>query len=215
MRCQHTDDPDQGANASALLGGGRWLNSFNQLPAPQAQAQLFAICSSLRWAERVTATRPHRDLESLKAAAERIWLELQPADWREALDGHPRIGGHGGAAPAHSEVEQAAVGTAPDGLRRALAVGNLEYEWRFGHVFLIAAAGRGAEEILAELTRRTGNSPETELREAAAEHCRITSLRLERLATDRSPAASGISAAASEYTGGQDEAGRADSPSGV
>jgi len=48
-------------------------------------------------------------------------------------------------------------------------------------VFLIAAAGRGAEEILADLRARLGNDPDTELRVAAEEHRRITRLRIERL----------------------------------
>jgi 2-oxo-4-hydroxy-4-carboxy--5-ureidoimidazoline (OHCU) decarboxylase len=48
-------------------------------------------------------------------------------------------------------------------------------------VFLISAAGRSAEEILAALTDRLGNDPDTELRVAAEEHRRITRLRIERL----------------------------------
>ena len=40
--------------------------------------------------------------------------------------------------------------------------GNIAYERRFGHVFLIRAAGRDGEEILAELERRLRNDDETE-----------------------------------------------------
>jgi OHCU decarboxylase len=66
-------------------------------------------------------------------------------------------------------------------VQAAIAAGNTEYEERFGHVFLISAAGRSAEEILAALTDRLGNDPDTELRVAAEEHRRITRLRIERL----------------------------------
>jgi 2-oxo-4-hydroxy-4-carboxy--5-ureidoimidazoline (OHCU) decarboxylase len=48
-------------------------------------------------------------------------------------------------------------------------------------VFLIAAAGRDAGEILAALQDRLGNDPATELKVAAGEHRRITRLRLEQL----------------------------------
>ena len=48
-------------------------------------------------------------------------------------------------------------------------------------MFLISAAGRDAYEILAALTERLGNDPDTELRVAAEEHRRITRLRLEKL----------------------------------
>ena len=66
-------------------------------------------------------------------------------------------------------------------VRERLARGNAEYEARFGHVFLISAAGRDASEILAALTERLGNDPDTELRVAAEEHRRITRLRIEQL----------------------------------
>jgi 2-oxo-4-hydroxy-4-carboxy-5-ureidoimidazoline decarboxylase len=69
---------------------------------------------------------------------------------------------------------------ASESVRAAIAAGNRHYEERFGHVFLISAAGRGPQEILSELTRRLDNSPEEELRVAAHEHRRITRLRLDR-----------------------------------
>jgi 2-oxo-4-hydroxy-4-carboxy-5-ureidoimidazoline decarboxylase len=124
--------------------------------------------------------RPFGDLETLRQRADTLWLGLRPADWLEALEGHPRIGERGGAAEEHSRREQAGMQQASDDVRAAIATGNREYEDRFGHVFLIAAAGRGPQEILGELTRRLRNTPEEEVREAADEHRRITRLRLER-----------------------------------
>ena len=63
---------------------------------------------------------------------------------------------------------------------RSLA-GNREYDDRFGHIFLISAANRNAEEILANLRSRLDNDPDTEVKVAAEQHRRITRLRLERL----------------------------------
>ena len=60
----------------------------------------------------------------------------------------------------------------------ALAAENRQYEDRFGHVFLIAASGRSADEILAELRRRIGNDPAVELEEAKRELRKIAQLRL-------------------------------------
>lgn len=62
-----------------------------------------------------------------------------------------------------------------------LAEGNRRYEARFGHVFLIAAAGKSPDEILAALRARMGNDPMTEAQVAAAEHRKIARMRLERL----------------------------------
>ncbi|HEY9378493.1 MAG TPA: 2-oxo-4-hydroxy-4-carboxy-5-ureidoimidazoline decarboxylase, partial [Jiangellaceae bacterium] len=61
------------------------------------------------------------------------------------------------------------------------AAGNRAYEDRFGHVFLISAAGRSPQEILDNLQSRLTNDPDTELRVAAEEHRRITRLRLAQL----------------------------------
>jgi 2-oxo-4-hydroxy-4-carboxy-5-ureidoimidazoline decarboxylase len=63
----------------------------------------------------------------------------------------------------------------------ALTAENRQYENRFGHVFLIAASGRTADEILAELRRRIGNDPAAELEEAKRELRKIAQLRLAKL----------------------------------
>ena len=54
------------------------------------------------------------------------------------------------------------------GVTAAIAAGNAAYEQRFGRVFLIRAAGRSPEQILAELQRRLRNDDETEAAEALA-----------------------------------------------
>jgi OHCU decarboxylase len=118
---------------------------------------------------------------ALQRAADEVWTSLGPDDWLEALEGHPRIGEGGGRSPGWSRQEQAGVGDAGQDLRERLARGNAAYEARFGHVFLISAAGRDAPDILATLDQRLGNDPDTELRVAADEHRRITRLRLGKL----------------------------------
>ncbi|PYO61317.1 MAG: hypothetical protein DMD70_07140, partial [Gemmatimonadetes bacterium] len=55
------------------------------------------------------------------------------------------------------------------------------YEERFGHVFLISATGRTADEMLVALRGRLTNDPATELRVAAEEQAKITRLRLGKL----------------------------------
>ena len=153
----------------------RW---FDALPRATAVAALMTVCHSHRWAEAVADGRPYRDLETLQDAADEIWQRLDPADWREALDGHPRIGEQGGSSAQFSRQEQAGMSGAAEDVRAAIAAGNRAYEDRFGHVFLISAAGRTPAEILAELERRLHNPPDEELRVAAQEHRRITRLRL-------------------------------------
>ena len=64
---------------------------------------------------------------------------------------------------------------------KALADGNREYEKKFGHIYLVCATGRSAEEMLANLRERMKNEGATELRVGAEEQRRITNLRLEKL----------------------------------
>jgi OHCU decarboxylase len=157
------------------------LRGLNTLPREAALQQFLSICSSRTWAESMTDSRPFEDVGQLQRVAESVWLGLGPDDWLEGLEGHPRIGERGGAAEEHSRREQAGMDQASSSVRAAITAGNRQYEERFGHVFLIAAAGRGPEEILGELTRRLDNTPEEELRVAAEEHRRITRLRLDRM----------------------------------
>ncbi len=157
------------------------LAEFNALPQQAAIDELLTTCHSRRWAEAVAQRRPYPDLDKLQETADTIWISLEPADWREALEGHPRIGEAGGTSAEFSRQEQAGLADVGDGVRAAIAAGNRNYEDRFGHVFLISAAGRSPQEILDNLQSRLGNDPDTELRVAAEEHRRITRLRLAQL----------------------------------
>jgi OHCU decarboxylase len=163
------------------VSGEDRLDWFNGLPEEEAAGELLAVCHSGRWAGQVAAGRPYADLAALQKAADEAWMALAPGDWLEAFAAHPRIGEGGGRSPAWSRQEQSGVGGAGQEVQEALARGNAAYEARFGHVFLIAAAGRSAAEILAELQARLGNDPATEVRVAAGEHRRITRLRIEKL----------------------------------
>lgn len=165
------------AQAAATMG----LTEFNNLPLEAAERHLLACFASTRWACLVADGRPYADLALLLAAAERAWADLTPPDWDEALHGHPRIGEGGGISPAASEREQRGVRVAGAAAFAQLADENRRYEARFGHVFLISAAGKDAGEILAELRARMGNDPVTEAQVAAAEHRKIARMRLERM----------------------------------
>jgi OHCU decarboxylase len=155
------------------------LEWFNDLPRDEAERQLLTCCGSPAWASRVAAGRPYSDLPALMSAADSIWAALAPADWLEAFDAHPRIGESGGHSPGSSRKEQSRVMSSPAGTLATMAEENRRYEARFGHVFLISAAGRSAEEVLAALHTRINNDPETELGVAAEEQRKITRLRLD------------------------------------
>jgi OHCU decarboxylase len=109
------------------------------------------------------------------------WAGLKASDWLEAFAAHPRIGERGGRSPASSNREQKEVMSAREETLAVLAEGNRLYEERFGHVFLISAAGRSAEDIVAALRQRIENDPAAELNVAAEEQRKITRHRLKSM----------------------------------
>ena len=164
------------------------LGQLNALPREQAERELLACCGSPAWARQVAAGRPYADFNSLRAAADRVWLALSPDDWLEAFSKHLRIGERAAKATPDrergwSEAEQSRAREGTSAVLTELATANAEYENRFGHVFLICATGKTADEILQQARARLYNDPDTELRVAAEEQRRITHLRLRKLLT--------------------------------
>ncbi len=163
------------------------IQHLNAVPPEQAEAELLTCCGSRKWARQVAAQRPFADTAELLDTADAVWWSLDREDWLEAFRSHPRIGerkaeaGQTAREKQWSEREQAGIADAADATRQALVEGNRAYEERFGHIYLVCAAGKSGDELLAILTRRLNNDPETEIRVAAEEQRRITHLRLAKL----------------------------------
>lgn len=162
---------------------------LNALSEREARAALERCCGAARWVALMLARRPYGDREALFAAAEECYKQLGPSDYLEAFSHHPRIGGDLAALRARftttaswSSDEQAGASGASDETLEALRGGNLQYEARFGHIFIVCASGKSAAEMLELLRARLGNSPERELAIAAEEQLAITRLRLDKLA---------------------------------
>ncbi len=157
------------------------IDEFNEQPADQAVESLRACNAAPRFAAELVAGRPFRDAETLVARAEEVARGLPWAEVAMALAAHPRIGDRvtGSTAEAQaSRTEQSSMIGAADGVRADLLTGNRAYEERFDHVFLIRAAGRSPEEMLAELRRRLGNDEQAERAEVTEQLVEITALRV-------------------------------------
>ena len=165
----------------------RGVAAFDALPEYDAAPLLESCCGSHAWIQAMLERRPFRSLARILDEADEIWWSLSPEDWREAFDHHPRIGDQSAAAPqaavarAWSADEQRGIAQSSEGTRQALADGNRQYERKFGHIYLVCAAGKSAQEMLALLRSRLSNDPATELQVAAGEQAKITRLRLEKL----------------------------------
>jgi OHCU decarboxylase len=163
------------------------LLRLNALSESEAESEFLKCCGSTLWARRMTGARPFDSVESLLASADAVWWSLDAEDWLEAFSRHPKIGekeaarAQGEGARQWSEQEQAGTNSADEETRLALAMANREYEQKFGHIYIICATGKSADEMLSILKERLGNDKETELRNAAEEQRKITHLRLRKL----------------------------------
>jgi OHCU decarboxylase len=163
------------------------LARLNAMPQKQAEAELLTCCGSREWAWRLVAMRPFRTEPILMDAAHEVWWSLDREAWMEAFRGHPRIGerkaeaGQTAREQGWSRGEQAGMDAAADATRAAMAELNRRYEARFGHIYLVCAAGMTADELLETLEQRLHHSPETEILVAAGEQAKIIRMRLEKL----------------------------------
>ncbi|KAL2461003.1 Uric acid degradation bifunctional protein TTL [Abeliophyllum distichum] len=181
-----------------------------------------ACCGSVKFAEEMVLAGPFSDYQEAANAARDIWFnKVDVNGWLEAFASHPQIGEspsrtHKSPTSAQwSKGEQStALATATDttleifvyffgwgleglrkgyiSLRESYIRWNVRYRQKFGFIFLIFASGRSTPEILAEMKRRYQNRPIVEFEVAAQEQMKVTDLRLSKLFTVKSAAASPI-----------------------
>jgi len=168
------------ANLSPQAPAPATLRSFNAAPARDAEQEVLACCASKAFAKAIADGRPYRDPTALLAAVDTTFDALTWDDIIESMNGHPRIGDHA-ASRGMSAAEQSGATAASDQVRHGLAEGNLGYEKRFGHVFLICASGLSGQEMLTQLRARLGNDQDAERTVVRAELLKITRLRMTKL----------------------------------
>ncbi len=165
------------------------LQTLNQLPPAAAKEALLRCCGADRWAEALVKSRPYADSSALFEMADRIWRGLEEADWREAFLQHPRIGDIDSLKAKYADTrqwaqgEQAGASDASEEVLQALADGNQRYEAKFGHLFIVCATKKSADDMLAIMNDRLPNPPDLELGIAAEEQRKITRIRLEKMIT--------------------------------
>jgi 2-oxo-4-hydroxy-4-carboxy-5-ureidoimidazoline decarboxylase len=160
------------------------LAAFNAEPADRATQRLRACNAAPRFAAELVAGRPYPDVDTLARRADEVARGLSWEEIVVALAAHPRIGERPAGSSAEalaSRREQGSLHEAAAETRAALADGNRAYEERFGHVFLIRAAGRAPQEMLAELRRRLDNDEQAERAEVTGQLAEISALRVRAL----------------------------------
>jgi allantoinase len=146
-------------------------------------------CGARRWLETMMASRPFGDPEALALASRQAFEGLEERDWLEAFAAHPKIGDREGAtangadsaAALLAASEQASTALASADTLARLAQRNLEYERRFGFIYIVFASGKSSEQMLALLEQRLANDRVTEIQNASREQAKITARRLQEL----------------------------------
>jgi 2-oxo-4-hydroxy-4-carboxy-5-ureidoimidazoline decarboxylase len=156
------------------------LAAFNAASPQAAERDVLECCASASFAKLIADGRPYRDAAAVAAAVDAAFSALSWDDIVEAMNAHPRIGERA-ASGGWSAAEQSGAASAADRVRQALAEGNVAYENRFGHVFLICASGLSGQEMLTQLEARLGNGTEAERTVVRQELLKITRLRMTKL----------------------------------
>jgi len=162
------------------------LATWNQASPEAAVLEILPCCGSRHWAYALASLRPFVTEEDLLKKSDDVWLHLDPDSWAEAFHSHPRIGER--KAPATttqqsakwSAQEQSQVSVSTLDIQEEFASANRQYEARFGHIFIVCATGKSAEEMLLTLRHRLSNDDRHELQEAVEQQRQITQLRLRK-----------------------------------
>lgn len=168
------------------------LAAFDSAPAEVAEQDVLTCCASLAFARAITAGRPYGEPAALDAGVDAAFAALNWDDIVEGMSAHPRIGDRAGSSGSSgspgssgssgwSATEQSGAAAASEAVRQGLADGNLAYEERFGHVFLICATGLSGPQMLTQLRARLDHDDNTERTVVRQELLKITRLRMAKL----------------------------------
>merc|ERR1711907_932513 len=165
--------------------------TLNSLDEEELLDEFIACCSSRVWASQLVAARPYSGSNDLLAKSDASWDRVQADDVLEALAGHPMIGEQQlrekfASTAAWASDEQSGVSGASEETLQLLVELNQQYKDKFGYIFVICATGKSADEMAQACAARIPNSPDDELKIAAAQQNLITSIRLNKLLDNKS-----------------------------
>ena len=163
------------------------VQSINEANTEQAKHLFLQCCTSERWIKSMVNARPYANSQDVRSQADDNWRELGEEDYLQAFEGHPKIGDVGSLKAKYANTKELAAGeqsgmtVAGDDVINTLAEGNLDYEQKFGFIFIVCATGKSAQQMSDLLQARLPNERTTELGNAAEEQRKIFQIRLNQL----------------------------------
>jgi len=163
------------------------LEKLNTLSAEQKKAHFERCCGASKWVEIMSRAKSFSNWDELLKGADKAFDQMEKSDWLEAFQHHPKIGDveslrkKFASTASLAENEQSSVAEAAIETIISLKEKNERYRSIFGYIFIVCATGKSANEMLQILKDRLGNTKDTELRVAAEEQRKITTIRLEKI----------------------------------
>lgn len=160
---------------------------INKQTEQDATHTFMQCCTSSTWVKKMIASRPYTNIDELFNAANDHWIGLEESDYLEAFDGHPKIGDVNSLMKKYANTkalaagEQSGMSAADEHTITQLAQGNIDYQHKFGFIFIVCATGKSAAKMNEILQTRLGNDRDTELLNAAEEQRKIFHIRLSKL----------------------------------
>jgi 2-oxo-4-hydroxy-4-carboxy-5-ureidoimidazoline decarboxylase len=164
------------------------LDDFRKLSPAEKREQLLACCQCEAWVDRLLSHEPFDSVDGLLDAAEQAWSVAGEDEILEAFSGHPQIGDMDALRNKYANTatrEQGQIAETDESVLVALQAGNAQYLDKFGFIFIVCATGKSADEMLALLNARIGNSREQEIGNGAREQMAITRLRIANMLEDK------------------------------
>lgn len=159
------------------------LTHFNAASVADARALLKACVDVPRWIDALLEARPFSSVEQLQGRAMTLAEQWTDAEVTAALAHHPRIGSQLDGEKTQGEFSQQEQAGVQASDSQAWVAANQRYEQKFNQIFLIRAAGRSSEEMLANLEKRLHNDAPAENAMRRVQLQQITVLRLQKSVT--------------------------------
>ena len=164
------------------------LEELNHLEEEECRQALFSCCGSTTWVGKMLVCRPFTNETELKEKAIELFRNCTKEDWLEAFSHHAKLGDRSKMKNSDrknmtewEKQEQAGTAAANDAILDKLEKANVDYENKFGFIYLLCATGKSASVMLGSLYERLPNDLHKEIGIAMEEQNKITKLRIEKL----------------------------------
>jgi len=169
--------------ASVLLHQDVGLEAFNGLPTRKAVHALYECVNSVAMAVDLAKARPYADHTALYRAADALLFGLPEDSIDDIMTAHPGVGRRPGST--YSQSEQCSLYDPRPGVMHLLAGAARGYAAKFGFEFVMHVGGTDTEytaaTVIAAISDRMHNDPETERKVVRNEIAKLNRSRLERM----------------------------------